>query len=154
MDRIITFKEVRKHRKQDSVWIVIHDEVYDVTAYLEEHPGGENTLLDYAGQDGTQAFEDFGHSEDAREIMKKFKIGILAPEEKTSFLEQCKPPERKCDTSAPSTPRAERRVQSIVVPRERRPPGPPCGSSKLKWAVLALAGAVVIGFALKKYLNK
>ncbi|XP_045499656.1 cytochrome b5-like isoform X1 [Colias croceus] len=115
MDRVITFKEVRKHRKQDSVWIVIHDEVYDVTAYLEEHPGGETILLDYAGEDGSQAFEDFGHSQDAREIMKKYKIGILAPEEKTSFLEEC---------------------------------------SKLKWAVLALAGAVVIGFALKKYLNK
>jgi cytochrome b involved in lipid metabolism len=33
--------------------------------------------LEQAGKDGTEAFEDVGHSTDARELMKKYKIGEL-----------------------------------------------------------------------------
>ncbi|XP_059045126.1 uncharacterized protein LOC131840919 isoform X2 [Achroia grisella] len=83
MTRQISFDEVKKHNNKDSVWIVIHNDVYDVTSYLEEHPGGEEALLDVAGKDGTQAFEDVGHSEDARTVMKKFKIGTLPPSEQS-----------------------------------------------------------------------
>lgn len=34
-------------------------------------------LLEQAGKDGTEAFEDVGHSTDARDMMKKYKIGEL-----------------------------------------------------------------------------
>ncbi|CAH0726767.1 unnamed protein product, partial [Brenthis ino] len=115
MTRIISTAEVKKHKHKDSVWTIIHDDVYDVSSFLEEHPGGEDSLLDVAGQDGTQGFEDVGHSEDARELLKKYKIGTLPPEEKGKNVDPC--------------------------------------PSNLKWYLLALAGALVIGFALKKYLG-
>lgn len=35
-------------------------------------------LLEQAGKDATEQFEDVGHSTDAREIMTKYKIGELA----------------------------------------------------------------------------
>jgi cytochrome b involved in lipid metabolism len=35
-------------------------------------------LLDNAGEDSTQAFEDAGHSSDAREMLKDYLIGDLA----------------------------------------------------------------------------
>ncbi|XP_045484540.1 cytochrome b5-like isoform X5 [Pieris rapae] len=132
MDKIITLEEVKKHRRKNSVWIVIHNDVYDVTSYLEEHPGGEDALLEVAGQDGTQAFEDVGHSDDAREILKKFKIGSLPVEQKSTFLHTCCKVKRKQSDrldrryeksngpTLPTSPSVERRVQSIVVPRERR----------------------------------
>ena len=34
-------------------------------------------LLEQAGRDGTEAFEDVGHSTDAREMMTKYKVGEL-----------------------------------------------------------------------------
>jgi len=34
-------------------------------------------LLEQAGYDGTESFEDIGHSSDAREMMKQYKIGEL-----------------------------------------------------------------------------
>lgn len=43
-----------------------------------QHPGGRSVLEEWAGKDGTKAFEDFGHSGDADNEMKKFKIGELA----------------------------------------------------------------------------
>jgi cytochrome b5 len=49
--------------------------VYDVTKYLDDHPGGAEVMLDVAGQDADEFFEDIGHSNDAREELKKYYIG-------------------------------------------------------------------------------
>lgn len=39
--------------------------------------GGEEVLLDVGGQDGTEAFEDVGHSDEAREILDGLLVGKL-----------------------------------------------------------------------------
>lgn len=39
-------------------------------------------MLEHAGQESTDDFEDVGHSADAREIMAKMKIGVIEPEKK------------------------------------------------------------------------
>jgi len=44
---------------------------------MSQHPGGEEVLLEQAGKDTTEEFEDVGHSSDARELMQKYKIGEL-----------------------------------------------------------------------------
>ena len=41
------------------------------------HSGGEEVLLDVAGQDATEAFEDVGHSDEAREILEGLRVGKL-----------------------------------------------------------------------------
>ena len=46
-----------------------------MSKYLEDHPGGPEIILDVAGKDATEDFEDTGHSGDARETMKEFLIG-------------------------------------------------------------------------------
>ena len=57
--------------------------MYDVTKYLDDHPGGAEVMLDVAGQDADEFFEDIGHSNDAREELKKYFIGDLFLDEKT-----------------------------------------------------------------------
>lgn len=47
-----------------------------------QHPGGEEVLLEQAGNDGSEAFEDVGHSSDAREMMAKYKIGEIVEAER------------------------------------------------------------------------
>ena len=51
--------------------------VYDITKYLDDHPGGAEVLLDVAGQDADEFFEDIGHSADARKELGKYLIGTL-----------------------------------------------------------------------------
>lgn len=93
--KTFTLEEIATHNEKKSVWIVIHDSVYDVTPFLDEacsshfyfnlrtnftflqHPGGEEVLIEQAGKEATEAFEDVGHSTDAREMMAKYKIGEL-----------------------------------------------------------------------------
>ncbi|CAH3020124.1 unnamed protein product [Porites evermanni] len=77
-----TLEEVKKHNQAGSSWLVIDNKVYDVTKFLDEHPGGEEVLLEQAGGDATENFEDVGHSSDARELMLTYLIGELADEDK------------------------------------------------------------------------
>ncbi|ROV97372.1 hypothetical protein VMCG_06846 [Cytospora schulzeri] len=70
-------KEVAVHKEKADAWMVIEGNVYDVTKYLQEHPGGADILIEAAGTDASDAFENAGHSEDAFEIMADFKIGKL-----------------------------------------------------------------------------
>ncbi|KAJ5122569.1 hypothetical protein N7448_003703 [Penicillium atrosanguineum] len=81
--KIITKDEVARHKSKTDLWMILHNKVYDVTQYIEEHPGGVPILVESAGQDGTEAFEDIGHSTDAREIMEKYLIGKVPDEERT-----------------------------------------------------------------------
>ncbi|KAK5942648.1 hypothetical protein PMZ80_005213 [Knufia obscura] len=59
----------------NEVCFVVHNKVYNVQAYLDDHPGGGKILREVAGADATAAFEDVGHSDDAREVLEKFCIG-------------------------------------------------------------------------------
>ncbi|XP_004625880.1 cytochrome b5 type B [Octodon degus] len=72
-------EEVAKHNSSKELWLVIHGRVYDVTSFLNEHPGGEEVLLEQAGIDASESFEDVGHSSDAREMLKQYYIGDLHP---------------------------------------------------------------------------
>ncbi|OQV22111.1 putative Cytochrome b5 [Hypsibius exemplaris] len=69
--------EVKRHKTNESYWVIINGKVYDVTLFLEEHPGGEEILIENAGTDATVNFEDVGHSTDAQEMMLTYLIGII-----------------------------------------------------------------------------
>ncbi|XWS38031.1 hypothetical protein CRYUN_Cryun19dG0095900 [Craigia yunnanensis] len=72
-----TFEEVAKHNKTKDCWLIISGKVYDVTPFMDDHPGGDEVLLSATGKDATNDFEDVGHSDDAREMMEKYYIGDI-----------------------------------------------------------------------------
>ncbi|RXM29262.1 Cytochrome b5 [Acipenser ruthenus] len=74
-----SLEEVQQHNSCKSTWLIIHNKIYDVTKFLEEHPGGEEVLREQAGGDATESFEDVGHSTDAREMTSMYMIGELHP---------------------------------------------------------------------------
>lgn len=49
--------------------------VCDVTKYLNEHPGGAEIIMEFAGKNADDMFEDIGHSSDARSKLKELIIG-------------------------------------------------------------------------------
>ncbi|XP_069885055.1 cytochrome b5 isoform X2 [Dipodomys merriami] len=80
-----TLEEIEKHKTSKSTWVILHHKVYDLTKFLEEHPGGEEVLREQAGGDATENFEDVGHSTDARELSKTFIIGELHPDDRSKL---------------------------------------------------------------------
>ncbi|CAJ2667383.1 cytochrome b5 isoform a-like protein [Trifolium pratense] len=75
--KLHTFDEVSKHNKTKDCWLILSGKVYDVTPFMEDHPGGDEVLLSATGKDATNDFEDVGHSDSAREMMDKYYIGEI-----------------------------------------------------------------------------
>ena len=48
--------ELRLHNKRDDAWAAFNGKVYNITPYLDFHPGGEKELMRVAGRDGTKLF--------------------------------------------------------------------------------------------------
>jgi cytochrome b involved in lipid metabolism len=84
MDQLkqFTYEEVRNSCDKSSTKLVIHNKVYDVTEFLNEHPGGEEVLLDHVGKDASEDFNDVGHSTDAIALMSKYLVGEIVAEER------------------------------------------------------------------------
>lgn len=78
VDRKITQAEVDAHRDASEPWFVVHDEVYDGTGFLKEHPGGSESITLVAGEDATEDFMAI-HSTDAKLRLAEFHIGTLVP---------------------------------------------------------------------------
>ncbi|KAG5675036.1 hypothetical protein PVAND_004975 [Polypedilum vanderplanki] len=76
----ISLSEVSLHDLPDDCWIIIYDRVYDVTNFLDNHVGGFDIIMEYAGRDSTVAFA--GHSNLALSLLKQYEIGILPPHER------------------------------------------------------------------------
>lgn len=76
-----TLEEVAAHNAVEDCWIIVKDDgirkVYDVTAFLDDHPGGPEIIVDLAGQDSTDEFEDIGHSNDARKQLNDYVVGKI-----------------------------------------------------------------------------
>ncbi|KAI8865835.1 Inositolphosphorylceramide-B hydroxylase [Ramicandelaber brevisporus] len=81
-----TLSEVSKHNSATSLWIVVDGSVYDVTPFADDHPGGADMLLDYAGQDASKIMRDelqHAHSESAFEMLAEYRIGFLGSKEQS-----------------------------------------------------------------------
>ncbi|KAJ6784029.1 hypothetical protein PWT90_00316 [Aphanocladium album] len=103
-------RHVAEHKVASDAWMTIHGKVYDVTKYLEDHPGGAEVLAEAAGTDASEAFDNAGHSEDAFDIMEAFQVGTLKGYKKK--------PQRKAVvvTPAPKTQKpASGKTQSSLV---------------------------------------
>ncbi|CAG9580841.1 unnamed protein product [Danaus chrysippus] len=82
MTRHFTREEVSRRRERQDAAIIIDNVVYDVTDFLEHHPGGVEVLLDNAGKDASKCFADVGHSEDAKLWRAQYKVGEVVAEER------------------------------------------------------------------------
>ncbi len=77
--KVITMAEVASHNNDDSCWSVIDGNVYDLTNWIGQHPGGREAILKLCGADGTVLFH--GQHKDNKQqadALANFKIGALA----------------------------------------------------------------------------
>ncbi|KAG2176517.1 hypothetical protein INT44_007180 [Umbelopsis vinacea] len=108
MSTTFSLAQVAEHSQKKDIYVAIHNKVYNVTSFIEEHPGGEEVLLDEAGKDATEAFEDIGHSDEAREILENYYVADL--DEAVSCLK------RICLDRCSCNPRRTlRRLPSLVL---------------------------------------
>lgn len=74
-----TAAEVATHMDDASCWSIINGNVYDLTDWIPNHPGGADKIRMICGKDGSAAFNGkHGESEKALQKLPSFLLGGLA----------------------------------------------------------------------------
>lgn len=79
----IPLSEVLAHNTAKSCYVTIDEKVYDVTEFLDDHPGGGDLILEYAGKDVKEIMNDtisHFHSESAYEMLDELLVGFTVDE--------------------------------------------------------------------------
>jgi cytochrome b involved in lipid metabolism len=103
MAKRFTTADVAAHNKPDDLFIVVDEDVYDLTKFADEHPGGKKILTRVAGKDASKQFWKY-HNEG---ILKKYKSKLQVGSLDTKKAEA--PP------TPPATPPAEKK--EVVKPQ-------------------------------------
>jgi len=75
--RQVTFSELGEHNTPDDCWVAIHDIVYDLTDFADEHPAGPMSIHVLAGTNGTDAFAAV-HNAGILDDFDELRIGVLS----------------------------------------------------------------------------
>ncbi|KAL9945076.1 fatty acid alpha-hydroxylase [Verticillium nonalfalfae] len=78
-----TRAEVEAHNTEGSCYVTIGDKVYDITDFVQDHPGGPEFVLEYAGKDVEEILKDevsHTHSDSAYEILDESLVGFVVNE--------------------------------------------------------------------------
>lgn len=76
----LTKAEVESHNTADDCYVTIGTNVYDVSDFVESHPGGADLVLEYAGKDVTDILKNedsHKHSDSAYEILEESHVAFL-----------------------------------------------------------------------------
>mmetsp|Transcript_5859 Transcript_5859/g.9092 ORF Transcript_5859/g.9092 Transcript_5859/m.9092 type:complete len:494 (-) Transcript_5859:1162-2643(-) len=71
---LIRMEEVRKHNTKSDCWVVLCGDVWDVTEFLNAHPGGGKIIFELAGTDGSKPFTGIHPKDMARKLLSKDKL--------------------------------------------------------------------------------
>ena len=74
-----TIAQVAMHSNATSCWSAVNGNVYDLTSWISQHPGGRDAILSICGKDGSVAFNtQHGGQPNPAQALATFKIGVLA----------------------------------------------------------------------------
>lgn len=76
-----SLQAVAAHNRADSCWMAISGQVYDLSAYIPQHPSAPDVIVSWCGKEATNAYltKNRGrpHSAYATELLQRYKIGVL-----------------------------------------------------------------------------
>lgn len=73
-----TLTQISSHDSATSCWSAINGTVYDLTGWVNRHPGGKAAILMTCGKDGSGLYNmQHGHSNRVASILEGFRIGSL-----------------------------------------------------------------------------
>ncbi|KAH9259179.1 hypothetical protein BASA81_002799 [Batrachochytrium salamandrivorans] len=73
----LTVSEVKNHKTEKDCWVIINGDVYDVTKFLPDHPGGKKAILMYGGKDATEEFGMLHKQSVLTTVAAQYKLGKL-----------------------------------------------------------------------------
>ncbi|MFA6257429.1 MAG: cytochrome b5 domain-containing protein [Candidatus Paceibacterota bacterium] len=110
---VLSMTELVKHNSSQSCWLLISGKIYNVTTYLNQHPGNASTILPTCGKDATVAYDTKGrpngspHSNNAETLLANYFIGNLNQTLKTGT---------NPNTSTNTNPTTNKPTTPVVTP--------------------------------------
>jgi len=87
-DGVYTWQQVAMHNTPESAWIAVKGKVYDVTDFVDSHPGGRELLLLCCGRDATDLFLSYHPFTNKPALtLNKYLIGTLSTYEHPMYPE-------------------------------------------------------------------
>ncbi|WLF77905.1 hypothetical protein PVL30_001628 [Lodderomyces elongisporus] len=69
--------ELKKHKTRDDCWTCINGKVFNITPYVNFHPGGVEEIMKCAGRDGTVLFNKYHSWVNADRMLENCIVGIM-----------------------------------------------------------------------------
>ncbi|KAK4986977.1 fatty acid alpha-hydroxylase [Elasticomyces elasticus] len=88
--------DVASHNSAKLCYVTVGTKVYDITPFVEDHPGGGDLIIQYGGKDVKEIMEDevsHLHSEAAWEILDDHLIGFVATDKVIDAVMESKHPD-------------------------------------------------------------
>ncbi|KAI8996149.1 hypothetical protein BC832DRAFT_567613 [Gaertneriomyces semiglobifer] len=131
-----TREDVSQHKSVSDCWVIIDNKVYDLTDFLNLHPGGQASILAHAGDDVTTLFYDI-HSEDTHVLKSSYIIGSISGREEDESKNRPSPHK--------SHPFLERKHPRVT------PTGNEIALSSFKWTDVTLKSKVPITHDTRRF---
>jgi len=77
MSQTFSKSDVAAHNKPDDLYIIVDEDVYDLTTFADEHPGGKKILQRVAGKDASKQFWKYHNESILKKYQKKLQVGSL-----------------------------------------------------------------------------
>ena len=77
---VYTLDQVNEHKTEDDCWVAVSNRVYNITKWLNKHPGGKQLLLNLGGRDCSDEFRIF-HYKPNFTLLNTFVVGELHPDD-------------------------------------------------------------------------
>ncbi|KXT10857.1 hypothetical protein AC579_1929 [Pseudocercospora musae] len=107
MSKSFSTADVAKHNKGDDLYIIVDQDVYDLTKFQDDHPGGKKILQRVAGKDASKQFWKYHNESILKKFQPKLQVGSL----------DSKPKPAQAPTPPPSPPANPVVQKERVVPQ-------------------------------------
>jgi len=75
--KVISAEEMATHTAKDDCWVALHGKVFNITDFLDDHPGGAKAILLYGGKDASKEFDMLHKPEIIDKYAMDYYIGEL-----------------------------------------------------------------------------
>ncbi|KAH9868304.1 hypothetical protein J1614_007376 [Plenodomus biglobosus] len=114
MSKRFSAADVASHKTANDLWIIVDEDVYDLTKFADEHPGGKKILTRVAGKDASKQFWKYHNDSILKKYQKKLQVGSLDTKAAPPAPPATSAPEKKAEKKDVVKPEAN---SGVVAPQ-------------------------------------